>query len=130
MGKPFKPQASRFGGLMAEHPRLDDLVWFADMAAYDTHRIFQRYALDGRVKQTLHKRQRRRLAPVCTLCCEVFGAADSYISARRVGDHQVPTVVDDVKDITLVVWPRRICRQQIAGHCVVPALEKSVAHCA
>jgi hypothetical protein len=128
MGKPFKPQTSRFGSLMAEHPRLDDLVWLANAAADDADRVLQRYALDGRVKQTLHKRQRRCLAPVGTLCSKVFGAADSYVSARRVGDHQVPTVVDDVEHITLVVWPRRICRQQIAGHCVVPALEKSVAH--
>jgi hypothetical protein len=77
MGKPFKPQASRFGSLMAEHPRLDNLVWFADMAAYDADRVLQRYAVNGRVKQTLHKRQRRCLPPVCSLCGKVFGAADS-----------------------------------------------------
>jgi hypothetical protein len=54
------------------------------------------------------------LPAIRPLLSEVLGTAHRKVCARREGNHHVPRLAEDVAHVTLVMWPRRIGRQDVA----------------
>jgi hypothetical protein len=68
------------------------------------------------------------VALVEPLVCQPLNAAVRQICAGRVRDHQVPPIVDNVHDITLVVHTvRSFGRKIVAGDCVMSFLREGVS---
>lgn len=101
VGEVLQPQAGGFGFAMPELPGLDDLIWLSDLRADDADRILYRNMLD----RSLHKRlyEAQSLFLLCLLVLEPPGARNGQVRARRVSNHQIPVVVDDVHHVALVV---------------------------
>lgn len=71
---------------MTEHPGLDDLVWFADLAGDNGLRVFERLERDRRRKQLAHKIQGALLAPISDLLGKPAGTSGSEVGTGRMGN--------------------------------------------
>ncbi|WP_417797331.1 hypothetical protein [Stutzerimonas nitrititolerans] len=63
----LEPEMSFLAFAMTEHPRLDDLVRFADLAGDNGLRVFECLERDRRSKQLTHKIQGALLATISDL---------------------------------------------------------------
>jgi hypothetical protein len=109
---------------MTKLPRLNNLVWLAYLAADNADRVFQRYAWYGCVKQLLHKLQGFSL--FFALVLKPPCAANSQVSAWRVGYHQVPVIVQYIKDIAFTVIAFSLGWQKVARHGIMALLRESI----
>lgn len=113
---------------MSELMRLDDLIWLADTARNDRNRVFQCNARDVCAHQQPHKVQ--RLVGVFPSAPTVvpMDSRHAQIGARRMRDHQIPPVVQNVAHVSLVMRSRRLCRKQVARHRIVTQCSEGIAH--
>lgn len=93
-------------------PRLDYLIRLPDVRRDHRHRIFNGDALDRRVHQGPDKVQRFRL--LGALVFEPSCAADREVGAWRMGNHQVPSFVENRTDVALEMRVPRF--QSATGH--------------
>jgi hypothetical protein len=91
---------------MSKHPRLDDLVWFLDTGRDYAYRILNGYLFYRSIHETLNEFQRFSL--LLLLLVEPPCSTDSKMCAGRVCNHQIPTIIYDVKDIALIVRTRAV----------------------
>jgi hypothetical protein len=99
---------------------LHDLVRLTKFAPHDAHRVLYRNLLDWRFGKpdekcysllTLFLPARESLS---ILRLEPFIAGERQISARGVGNHQIPPLIQDSKNITLDMLSIPFARQKIA----------------
>jgi hypothetical protein len=64
---------------------------------------------------------------VLELGLKPFVSRNGQIGARGMGDHKVPSLVEDIENRTLVMWARDIGREEVARQCIVPELSERVA---
>lgn len=76
---------------MPELPRLDNLIGLTYSTGNNRDRVFYRYVLYGGIQQQADKI--KGLLLLDSLVFEPASAADSKVSARWVGNHQVPVLV-------------------------------------
>ncbi len=79
--------------------RLDDLIWFANRAAYLADWILDCYAMDRSCHQRAHKR--KRLFLLLGLVFPPPGSTDGQVRARRVKNCQVPSIGKQRNDVSL-----------------------------
>ena len=123
----FQPQTSGLRFSMSELPRLDDLTWLPYPATDDAHGILKGDFRNGSVEQPPNEIQRGLLPTVGAFRREVTSAGHREVRTRRVSNHQVEPVPDDVEHIALVVRTRHVGGKQVAGDCIMAALDESVA---
>ena len=109
-------------------PRLDNLIRFSDGRADHADGVLDAPTWDGGVHQKTNKAQGLALAPVPDLLREMAAAAYSKMRARRMGNHQVPLLIEDFLD-WLLQMPLRIAFafEQITGPSIVAALAESIS---
>src|SRR2546430_780738 len=123
--KILQPKTSGFLHRITEVKRLDDLIWGTDVLGQNSDRIFQSNPFDGRSEQFADKcyrftlQMRFAFEPSCPGC--------SKVSARRMSNHQVPTLIQMSQNIVLNMLARSFCRQQVAGPRIVPQRGKGIA---
>ena len=86
---------------MAELVRLNYLIGFPDSRANATDWIFECNARDWRVQQERHKG--KRISLLGLLFLEPAGSADRQMGAWRMGNHQIPSTIESVFHIALIV---------------------------
>jgi len=89
----LEPKARSLGFPMPEHPWLNRLVWLADSAGDDAHRVLKGDVGNRSVQQCADELQRGLLPSVCDLLGKVACARDREVGARGVRDHQIPRPV-------------------------------------
>ena len=109
-------------------PRLDDLIRFPYGRADHADGILDAPTRDGGVHQKANKAQGLALASVPNFLGEVAAAAHSKMRAGRMGNHQVPLLIEDLLD-RLLQMPLRIAFafEQITRPSIVAALAESIA---
>lgn len=114
----LQPQACRFGFTVTKPPRLNDLLGGGNGSADNADRILDTPAVDRRSHQQPHEVERFCL--LALLAMKVAAARYRQMRARRMGNHQIPTIAKHLLDRLLQV-PSRItfAWQQIAAPCVV-----------
>lgn len=88
----FEPEARCFCFSVAELPRLDDLIRFADLAGYDADRIFYGYAFYWSGHKASNEVE--RLLLLVSFFGEPASAGYRQVRTWRVRDHEVPLVVE------------------------------------
>jgi len=109
-------------------PRLDDLIRFTDGRADHADGVLDAPTRDGAVHQKANEAQGLALASVPDLLREMAAAAHSKMRARRMGDHQIPLLIEDFLD-WLLQMPLRIALafEQVTGPSIVATLPKGIA---
>ncbi len=121
----LQPEARGFCRLVAEHPRLDDLIREPDPGRDDRDRILDGDAWDRRVHQGADEGERLRL--LALLEVEPAGARHGQVSAGRVRDHHVPPEAQELEDVALEVERRvTVGRLEVRAPRVVPAPAEGV----
>ena len=109
----------------------NDLIGFADAGADTAGGVFEGYALDGCIEEEADEGKGffglGRAAGAAFVPVEAGGAE---VGAGRVGDEEIPRVVEDVADIALVVIAGRGGWQEVAGPRFVSGGGKGIADCA
>ena len=130
--KPRQILQPKAGGLHLSMPmllRLDDLIRFPDGRADHADGVLDAPTRDGGVHQKTNEAQGLALAPVPNLLREMAAAAHSKMRAGRMGDHQVPLLIEDFLDWLLQMPPRiAFAFEQITRPSIVAALAESIAH--
>jgi hypothetical protein len=126
--KILEPEASGLAGIVAELIWLDYLIGFADAGADTAGGVFEGDPVDGRIEEELDEGEGffglGRAAGAAFVPVEAGGAE---VGAGRVGDEQIPRVVEDVADIALVVIAGRGGWQEVAGPCFVTGGGEGIA---
>lgn len=120
----FEPQARCFGFSVPVLPWLYYLVRLADSGTYDADRIFKCDMMDWRIQQQAHEVQGFGL--LALLGREPTRPADCEMRARRVCHHDVPSFVQDVAHVALIVLAWIVAWQQIARPRIPPMTGKCV----
>lgn len=120
----FQPKAGCFCFTMPKHPRLDDLIRFADSGTDNTNWILKCNVLDRCVQQQAYEVEGIFL--FLPLVLEPPGATDGQMGAWGMGDHQIPAVTEDVRDVTLMVGTGAVGWQQVAAHGVMAKGKKGI----
>lgn len=123
-----KPKARGLDLTVTEHPRLNHLRGLADSGAYDAHRVLKRQARRLGIEQTLHELKRLLLDPRCPLCREVPSTRHRQVRARRMGNDQIPAVIDVAQHVALNVLTRRLGREQVTTDRVVATGRESITN--
>jgi hypothetical protein len=92
---------------------MNNLVRLPYPARNHGHRIFQRNAWDCGIQKSADKSQRLFLFALFFL--EPSRPTDGQMRARRVGNHQVPTLIQHVANVALDMLARPFRRQQVTG---------------
>ena len=125
----FQPKASCLACVVAEHPRLHDLIRLPDPRRNNAHRVFDSDPLNWRAHKPPHKLKRiLSQLRVAQPSRRPVHAADAKVCARWVEDCKLPRIVKYISNITLVVRAWRFCRQQVTRHCIVSSPNKSVSY--
>ena len=125
----LQPQAGGLHLSVPMLPRLDDLIRFANGRADHADGILDAPTRDGGVHQKADKAQSLALTAVPDLFREMAAAADSKMRAGRMGNHQVPLLIEDFLD-WLLQMPLRIALafEQITGPGIVATLPEGIAN--
>ncbi len=122
----LEPEAGGLDLARSELPWLDGLIGLADAAGDDRDRVFQRDVRDWRSQQCAHKVQRFGL--FWQLVFEPARTADRQMRAGRVRYHQIPSEMQDVAHVALIVCAWRLAWQQIATERGPALSAKCIAH--
>jgi hypothetical protein len=129
----LEPQTGSLGFPMPEHPRLDHLVRLTDTAGDDADGVLNGDLGDRSIHEVLNELEAFLLvlAPIGVArvwssfrCRKVFvfrviqpaNASYSQVGAGRVSDHEVPSIIDNVFDIPLIVRAFDLGRQKVTTH--------------
>lgn len=123
-----KPKTGGLDLTMPELPRLDNLVRLSHMTADDGYRVFKSDARDRRIQQTTHEFESLLLHTRSTFRCKVTSPRHGKMRTGRMRHHQVPTIANNVKNVTLVMSTRRFSRKQVTRHSVMSESAESIAH--
>ena len=110
LGQVLQPQAGCFRFSVPELPRLDDLIGTTDGRADDGHGILQCDPWNGGIQESAHKIQGRSL--FLPLVLEPPRSADGQMRAWWVGNHQIPSFIQDLQDVPLVMMWRIVLARQ------------------
>jgi hypothetical protein len=113
---------------MTELPRLNDLVRLAYLRADDTDRILDSDSLDWSIHEQPDEFERVEL--FLLVVSEPPSASDGETSAWWVSDHQVPTVIENVAHVTLVVVAGCFSWEKVTRHRVVTGTYESISNTA
>lgn len=122
----LQPQAGCLGFAVPKHPRLDYLVRLADHAGNNTDGIFNTDPWNVRFHQQFN--EIKSLFLLLFLFVKPASSTDREVGAWRVGNHQVPPVIQDVSHVSLIVLPRRFAWEEVARCCILSHLCKSVSY--
>lgn len=111
-----EPEVDFLALTVAEHPGLDDLVGPADVAGDDRPGRLQGLEADGGGQQGADEGECPALAAVGDLGGEVSGTGDGEVGVWRVGDHQVPALVEQFAYVADDVFAFGFGGQQVAAH--------------
>jgi hypothetical protein len=115
----LQPQTGGLDLAVTEHPWLDYLVWLAYHRRNNRHGIFKSNPFNGCRQKPTNEVQSFGL--LILLVLEPSGTTDSQMRAWRVGDHQVPSIAQQLEYIALEVMLAAIFgRQKITRPCVMP----------
>lgn len=113
---------------MTELPWLDDLIRLSYSAADQAYRVLQGDFGYGGIQQKVNEGQCFVL--FLTPVFPPTGTGGGQISAGRMGDHDVPSIINDVPDIADVVFAvaaGAFCRQNITRYGVMPPISEGVS---
>jgi len=115
---------------MAKHIGRDDLVRLPDPAGDDTHWVLQCDPFDWRIEQQTNEVEGilSELRVSQATGCSVH-SRDRQVGTRWVCDHEVPSIIDDVHDITLVMRAGTVCREKVATQSFMAFGNKRIADC-
>jgi hypothetical protein len=113
---------------MTKHPRLDNLIRFSNLRRDNGDRILKTDFVNRGIEKSLDEIKSPLLTAICNLSREMLGPRYGQIGARGMGNHKVPTLVDDTKDILFEMGARRLSGQQVAGDRLVAPGEERIAH--
>ena len=120
----FQPKAGCFCFTMPKHPGLDDLIRFADSGTDNADRIFECNVLDRCVQEQAYEVEGIFL--FLPLVLEPPGATDGQMGARGMGNHEIPAIAEDVRDVTLMVGTGAVGREEITAHGVMAKGKKGI----
>ena len=127
--QPAQPEARGLGLVVAEHPRLDDLIRLAEQRRHDRHGVLETDAgnVRGAAPAFHPERCAGVIAAVLLLGREVPCAADRGIRAGEVEDADVPREIDHVEHVALVVGSGRFGRQKVRRKGFMPMRQERIA---
>jgi hypothetical protein len=131
--KTLEPQAGSLGFPMPEHPRLDHLVRLTDTAGDDADGVLNGDLGDRSIHEVLNELEAFLLVLATIWVARVgssfrgrkvfvfrviqpANASYSQVGAGRVSDHEVPSIIDNVFDIPLIVRAFDLGRQKVTTH--------------
>lgn len=119
-GESFQPEAGFLGGVVAELVGVDVLVRRADVGGDAADGVLNGDAGDGGGHEQAHEVEGvLGELGVAEAAGGPVHAAGAEVGAGRVGDEEVPAVVQDVANVALVVGAGDIGGEDVAGHGVV-----------
>jgi hypothetical protein len=111
----LKPETCFFGFTVPELPRLDDLVRLAYIAGNDRYGILQGDLWDWCIQQDPDKLERLLLPSIRPLLLEPPRPRHGQVLTRRMCNHHVPPLIQDVAHIAAQVLLRDVIGwQQVA----------------
>jgi hypothetical protein len=113
---------------MAKLPRLDDLIWFPDLAGDDRNWIFEGDSGDGCRQKHCDEIKRRLLSSVRSFGWEMTSTGNGQMRAWRMGDHQIPSVTYYVANVAAVMRAGGIGRKQVAAHRIMAEAQERIPH--
>lgn len=131
----MQPETGCLACIVAELPRLNDLIRLAVQRGHDSNGILYGDAWYRCVHHG-HEEVNRRLPPSLRFVRRVQRAAmrhrsirrDSQVRALRACNHQIPTIAQHSKHIALNMLTRPLARLQITTPCIMSACSKRITH--